>query len=254
VTPDGRHLAFLATEGSGQAPGYEHGSCGGGFASECPEAYVYSAEGSTPLEPDVVCASCSRSGEPVTGETEVGFNEGGLVLVGSHIIQRAISEDGRYVFFSTDEALDPVRDTNGQFDAYEYDTATEEAHLLSSGQGNEPAYFAEASADGTDAFFTTSERLSGWDTDNAIDLYDARVNGGFPEPPPPPGACIGDACQPAPTALNDPTPASAGFTGPGSPAPRKARHHRKKRHAKAHKHKRHAHKRGRHATSTRRHG
>jgi hypothetical protein len=46
-------------------------------------------------------------------------------------------------------------------------------------------------------FFTTRERLVGIDTDDQIDLYDARVDGGIPaqNPPAPAPPCEGEACQ-----------------------------------------------------------
>ena len=44
--------------------------------------------------------------------------------------------------------------------------------------------FVDASASGNDAFFLTREQLVGIDTDDQIDLYDARVGGGLAEPEP----------------------------------------------------------------------
>ena len=61
----------------------------------------------------------------------------------------------------------------------------------------------DVSADGDDIFFTTPAALVSQDRDGgAVDLYDARVGGGFPDVPPSPGACEGSACQ-----------------GPGQPPP-----------------------------------
>jgi hypothetical protein len=62
----------------------------------------------------------------------------------------------------------------------------------------------------------TPSPTTGWDTDTSVDLYDAKVGGGLPEPVAAPPTCQGDACQPAPTQLNDPTPASVGFEGAGN--------------------------------------
>ena len=50
------------------------------------------------------------------------------------------------------------------------------------------------SPSGADVFFQTFDRLVPKDTDSQEDTYDARVDGGFAEPPPPP-ACQADACQ-----------------------------------------------------------
>ena len=42
--------------------------------------------------------------------------------------------------------------------------------------------FLDASASGDDVFFATRERLAPTDTDELVDVYDARVDGGFPAP------------------------------------------------------------------------
>jgi hypothetical protein len=45
-------------------------------------------------------------------------------------------------------------------------------------------------------FFTTRERLVGIDTDNLVDIYDARVGGGIPaQNPAPASSCQGEDCQ-----------------------------------------------------------
>jgi hypothetical protein len=119
------------------------------------------------------------------------------------------------VFFSSAEAL-VAQDVNGRSDAYEYDVGAGSVRLLSSGTSGSDSWFLDASADGEDAFFVTRERLVGWDRDDQYDVYDARVGGGFPEPPPVALACAGDACQgdaPGPRAAL--SRGSAAFTGAG---------------------------------------
>jgi hypothetical protein len=104
------------------------------------------------------------------------------------------------VFFSTADALVPG-DTNGVLDAYEFDPDTGEASLLSTGQGKDPATFADASASGADVFIVTRQRLVGSDRDDFVDLYDVREGTSLPEVPeqPQPLACQGDGCQPPPS-------------------------------------------------------
>jgi hypothetical protein len=196
VTPDGRHQLFEAVDGSGLRPGYSHGTCvtGSGPRPCRSEDYVYSVDGSTPLDPNVVCASCN-AGEPgapfdASFITFEGLGASGFIARQNH----PISDDGRWVFFNTDEPLVP-EDTNQRVDAYEYDMQIHSAQLLSSGKSTSPSYFMDVSANGADAFFTTRERLVGWDRDDAYDVYDARIGGGFPEPVPPPAPCSGDTCQ-----------------------------------------------------------
>jgi hypothetical protein len=194
ITPDGKHFLLSVGDGSGLAPAYPHGTCASNIGVfECNELYLYSADSSTPLDPDVVCASCdlSHPAAPYDARLTISQFDGvtGFTLHENH----GMSDDGR-VFFSTDEPL-VSEDTNQRWDAYEYAPQTHQWHLLSSGKSTSDSYYMDASASGADAFFTTRERLVGWDRDDAYDLYDARVGGGFPEPPPPPSACAGDSCQ-----------------------------------------------------------
>ena len=80
--------------------------------------------------------------------------------------------------------------------------------LVSSGQSANNSAFVDACANGNDAFFLTREQLVGIDTDDSIDLYDARVGGGLASqnPPPPPPPCQGDACKPPATPQSGPPP------------------------------------------------
>ncbi len=219
VTPSG-DLVFPSTGGEGLLSthggvDYEHGGGACPIESEagssCRELYFYDADAD-----ELQCASCNPSGAPATALARNRFlnnQQIGGTQFAIHL-SRALSDDGRYLYFSTAERLVP-EDTNGVADAYVYDTTTEKPSLLSSGESPQPSFFMDASADGEDVFFTTSEPLAGWDIDGNYDLYDARVDGGFPEPPPPPPSCVGDACQQPPPNLNDPTPASSAYSGPG---------------------------------------
>jgi hypothetical protein len=150
--------------------------------------------------------------------------------------QRYMSSDGRYVFFTTSQSLLP-QDTNGLPDVYEYDVDTGELKLISSGTGESGSWFEDASANGSDVFFLTAQKLTGWDTDTLTDLYDARIGGGYPEPPALPVPCDGDACQGIPSAVPSFNTAS-GFTGLGNARPPVASV--KKARAKPKKHAKHA--------------
>ncbi len=124
---------------------------------------------------------------------------------------RALTNGGRRLFFDSRDAL-VSQDTNNDTDAYEWEaqgtgSCTESGgclNLISSGRSEDGAVFADASADGRDAFFLTGESLVEADP-GAVDLYDARAGGGFavaPKPIP----CDGDACQPLPSPPDDPRP------------------------------------------------
>ncbi len=215
VTPDGRHLLFMSTNdpgfaGRGGYPGYDHGTCG---SSGCRELYLYDAESGR-----LTCVSCNPRSDVATADALIDVQPG---ISASPPMQReshALSDDGRHVFFSTPESLLP-EDTNGKFDAYEYDVATGALHLISSGTSSTDSYFMDASPDGSDAFFVTRQQLVGWDNDSSYDLYDARVEGGFPEPAPVPAACKGESCLPAGQAAPAAQPTASKATGPGNPKP-----------------------------------
>jgi hypothetical protein len=227
VTPDGSHIVFTSKN---KLSGFDNN----GYT----EVYAYDASAG-----QLRCASCTGD-EPATQDAFVPF---GLLLAGISTITHphAISSDGRWIFFSTTQAL-VARDTNGKVDAYEYDTQTEKISLVSSGRSSSNSFFQGASPNGHDVFFVTREQLVHADTDGDLDVYDARVNGGLAsqskQPAPP---CEGESCQPPPVVPNDPTPASAAFSGQGNQRPRKPP--RKRRHHHKQQHKRHVH-------STRRHG
>jgi hypothetical protein len=209
VSPDGKALLFAATSGSGLT-GIDQTGCGTGGRSGCKELYVYQAESSR-----LACASCPTGGQrPTSDATSYAFVNLSGATSSAHQAH-ALSDDGRRVFFTTIDPLVP-EDVNNRTDAYEYDTLTRTASLISTGRSTSDSYFVEASASGDDVFFETREQLVGWDVDNAVDIYDARVNGGFPEPIRP-VQCDLSACHgplnPAPPTANT---GSSNFTGAGN--------------------------------------
>jgi DNA-binding beta-propeller fold protein YncE len=241
VTPDGLRLAFMS---DASLTGYDNVDANTGARDE--QVYLYDA-GARRL----LCASCNPSrGRPVGPSLIPGgtifSNEGrgGEALHQS----RALSADGSRLFFDSNDALVP-QDVNGKRDVYEYENA--QAHLLSGGTSDEDSSFLDAGANGDDAFLITRQRLVGQDADQLIDLYDARVGGGFPEAPP--GApCQGEGCRlpatPAPS-FGFPATTALGAVGNlpavGKPAAKghtKAKHRRHKRHKR---HKRKAKRTGR---------
>jgi hypothetical protein len=177
VTADGKHMLF---QSSGELEGYQSN----GHA----ELYLYNGD-----THELQCASCRPDGTPATGgASDISRKFTGGTGTTSHL-SRAVTGDGSRVFFTTTDRLVP-QDTNGKSDAYEFNSATGTVHLLSGGTDNADSYFMDASANGNDVFFLTRQQLVGWDTDQNYDLYDARVNGGLPNPATPP-ACVGDQCQ-----------------------------------------------------------
>jgi hypothetical protein len=194
VTPDGKHMVYRVVD------------------DDLVEVlYSYDADTN-----QVTCVSCPGAASPTADASTAVLAAAHGGTQQSWHQNRAISDDGSRVFFSTSDALVP-EDTNGRSDAYEYSVPRRRVFLLSTGKGQSDSWFLDASRNGDDAFFVTRDRLVGWDSDGAYDVYDARVGGGFPEPPRPPQACAGDACQ---GALNLPpafdTPPSVTVSGLGN--------------------------------------
>ncbi|HEY2478874.1 MAG TPA: hypothetical protein VGI17_09080 [Solirubrobacterales bacterium] len=252
VSPDGRYFAFTSSEpltGFDNTP-QSPGQCEGG---PCEEIFLFDAQ-----DKKLECVSCS-SGRP-TGDTELSgpsrfSGKSGPAPVS---LPRQVLDDGQ-VFFTTPNALVP-QDLNGTKDVYEYDEGR--LSLLSSGAATGDSVFFEADPSGSNVFFATSQGLVPSDTNNGLSIYDARVEGGFPEPPAVP-PCEGEGCRgPASVPVGAATaPGSAGFEGAeeGPRHPRKSSCKRGfvRRHGKCVKKpprrskKRH-HKPSKHGSSTRR--
>ena len=103
--------------------------------------------------------------------------------------------------------------------------------LISSGSSQKESAFLEATPSGNDVFFLTAAQLSPQDTDDAFDIYDARVcTSESPCLTPPPSALTSCgsveechlASSPAQGALG--ASGSAAFSGPGNLVPPAAKH------------------------------
>ncbi|HEU4906989.1 MAG TPA: hypothetical protein VFT19_12865 [Solirubrobacterales bacterium] len=229
VSPDGLHAAFLS---AAPLTGYDNTDLNSGQADA--EVYLYDRAGGGAGE--LVCASCNPSGARPQGVNLAG---GSLVYWGAAKIPgwrsqthpgSALSATGDRLFFESFDAL-VLGDTNGSKDVYQWeapgsgDCTTESAHyfeanqgclsLIGSGQSPGDSIFIDATPSGSDVFIATEASLLPQDYGLA-DVYDARVDGGFPPPPASPPACEGEACQAPPAAPDDPTPASATFEGAGN--------------------------------------
>jgi hypothetical protein len=168
----------------------------------CRQIYLYDAPSGR-----ISCLTCV-AGVPVTGDANLFGNsdarrppdKNGRPVESPRDLPRNLLADGRRAFFETARPL-VTADQNSAIDVYEWeDTDLDgegELRLISSGRGATDSKFLDASAFGRDVFFTTRDRLVGMDTDNQVDLYDARVGGGIaaqnPAPAPPP--CEGEDCQ-----------------------------------------------------------
>lgn len=214
VSGDGTRLVFLS---EASLTGYDNVSQASG--QPVPELFLYGATSG-----HLTCLSCNPTGERPLGGSRIPGTVPNGEAPGStdYYRPRVLVAGGDRVFFDSADSLVPL-DTNNHPDVYEWEAGgigeCAEADgciaLVSSGRGEDGASFVDASADGNDVYFLTAESLVSADPGSA-DVYDARVNGGFPESPPP-IECVGDSCQPLPQAPEDPT---VGTSIPGPPNPK----------------------------------
>lgn len=203
VTPDGARLAFVS---KASLTGYDNRDATSGTPRS--EVFLYDASSAT-----LLCASCNPTGErPIGDSTLPGASANGKAPTATRIYKpRALSDDGRRLFFDSTDAL-AVQDTAKRPDVYEWEEAGHGScvrpggciALISRGRSSEGGSFLDASVDGDDVFFLTEDSLVGSDTGFA-DVYDARVGGGFAEAEKP-IECVGDACQFLPSEPEDPAP------------------------------------------------
>jgi len=235
VSPDGGNVAFMSTA---QPTGYNNVDINGGVPAA--EVYIYDAEANGG-DGSLHCVSCNPTGiRPAGREMEVyGGGEFTFWVAGQLptweaqlYARRALADSGARLFFESFEPL-VLRDTNSKQDVYEWQRATSDQgcqevgaelfvesaggciSLISSGDGAEDSLFVDASPSGNDVFFATASSLLGQD-DALVDIYDARVGGGFPAPAAPESPCEGEACQSPPAPPAPLTPASSTYSGPGN--------------------------------------
>jgi hypothetical protein len=200
VTPDGRYLLFASTS---SLTGYDNA----GYA----QLFRFAAD-----DGSLSCVSCNPRGAAATGAASFVTPIIGDGSYGTGSLVRAMTPDGQRVFFNSPDRLVHA-DANSRQDVYEWQDG--QVSLISSGVSDLDSFFADASLDGDNVFFTTFQRLVGQDRDISRTLYDARVNGGIAaQTPPDPGPpCEADGCRPplTPSPVT-PTAATVTFSGAGS--------------------------------------
>lgn len=217
ITADGRFAAFVSF-----APltGYDNTDAVTGKPDL--EVFRYDA-----VQDELLCVSCNPTGVRPSGKADAAASIPPWER--ATYASRILAEDGQRLFFESHEALE-LADTNGRLDVYQWEAAgkgtCDEAdptfseasqgcvELISSGQSQIESRFLDASPSGEDVFIGTASSLVPQDY-GLIDVYDARVGGGFAPPVIPP-ECEGEACQAPPQAPDDPTPASSSIQGAGN--------------------------------------
>lgn len=210
LNPDGTVALF---EARGDVTGYDSG--------EVPQVYRYDSAGNR-----LQCLSCNPTGAPSGGGANLqsyAQNEFSKAPLSPNGVIANLTPDGKRAFFESTEALVSA-DTDGLKDVYEWEEEGTGScvrsggcvYLISSGNSATDNYLYAQSSDGEDVFFTSSDRLTGDDPSGTVSIYDARVNGGFAPSSGAAGECLGEACQPAATAPQDPALASSTFHGKGN--------------------------------------
>ncbi|HEY5045614.1 MAG TPA: hypothetical protein VII53_07135 [Solirubrobacteraceae bacterium] len=236
ATPNGRYLAFDTfqevigsgpeADTSGAQQVYRYDDQTGKIIRVSTGHQGFAENGNVPGYNAVIAPANARG----RGGAEPTANE----------VDRAISENGQTIAFvtaarlqNTDEAggantscnNESPADSGAGCEVYVWhecsteacgDGNTGEVAMVSDGQNPKGTVYLGMSATGSDVFFQTPAQLVPADTDQLGDIYDARIDGGFPAPSPE-ASCSGEACQG--TQSSSPTfgtPGSQSFTGGGN--------------------------------------
>ena len=188
ATPDGRFLVFQST--ADLTPDQEG-------QQEAEQVFEYDAQTET-----LVRVSQGQEGYNDDGNSDVYAatiprQEYEVDSPAIRFLHLAVSANGSDVFFSSDDAL-VARAVTGINNVYEYHEGQvaliSDGHDASRVDGLPTTELVGTSESGHDVFFTTADSLVPQDTDTQVDVYDARVDGGFPSPATL-APCLGDTCQ-----------------------------------------------------------
>jgi hypothetical protein len=230
TTPEGGVIVFASR--AQLTPPYENASH--------TEIYRYDAGDET-----IACVSCNPEGTPASADARLQDPQ----VVQAQSVIHNLTQDGSRVFFETTEALGEG-DVDGINDIYEWQQlgggGDPEVGLISSGESVEypevfgiqdPNVLLGIKPDGSDVFFRSQDALvPGAGVSGVSAIYNARVDGGFPQPPPP-TICVEEGCRPPLT----PPPslgAAASSTVQGTGNVLSTKKKRSRCHRRSHKHKR----------------
>jgi hypothetical protein len=232
TTPDGDFLVFTSVA-----------DLTAGDTSTVAQVFEYDAQ-----DERLQRVSVGQDGYDGNGNTSVEADAASLgteatlpVFVGGitsskHSASRALANDGSRVFFESADALTPQTVAGLPNNVYEWEregagscpVGQQEGCVYLISDGRDDSTTVEGASvrliatdeSGEDVFFNTADQLlPARDTDTEVDLYDARVGGGFEEPRVTP-ECVASSCQ-QPLALSSPAPTIQTATG-ASEAPQPA--------------------------------
>jgi hypothetical protein len=194
ATPDGRFLVFQST--ADLTPDQEG-------RVEAGQVFEYDVETETLVRVSRGQGGYNEDGNSSEFSATIPVQEyerEGPLGGDGHFTGLAVSADGSRVFFSSRDALTPQA-LNGVVNVYEYHAG--QVGLISDGhdtvltQRRPAVELIGTDESGSDVFFTTADHLVPQDTDTQVDIYDARIGGGFALVLPVP--CVGDSCQSPPS-------------------------------------------------------
>jgi hypothetical protein len=192
----------------------------------------------------LVCVSCDPSGaQPADSpdETLLATDSAAAPTAASTRIEN-VTDDGKAVFFMSSDPL-VAQDADGLRDVYEWRQGR--VSLISYGHSATREWLYGMTPDGHDVFFTSNEGLVPQKGAGTAAIFDARVEGGIPQPQSS-ASCFGESCQGSGgQAAVEPSLGSAFFAGPGNKpackrkAGKRCGHRGKRGHRKHHKHRHH---------------
>ncbi len=204
-TPDGEYLVFQSSADLTSDQGTQR---------ENEQIFEYDARTEKLVRVSQGESGYNRDGNSGTFSAAIPVQDYELSLPIQRYTRLAVSSDGSRVFFSTRDAL-TSQASNGVNNVYEYHDG--QIGLISDGHdavqtnGDSAVELIGTDESGLDVFFTTADRLVAQDTDDQVDVYDARIAGGFEAAGLAP--CSGDSCQDAPN-----VPPSLLIPGAASPS------------------------------------
>jgi hypothetical protein len=201
VTPDGRFLVF--TSNRDLTPD---------DTSNAQQAFEYDAQTGALVRVSIgqdgfnhngnVTARFNVYGEPLNN-ARLAASPGGLspyrggYKAFAYWSKLSVSADGSYVFFQSSVGLTPqaidqqviAQDNESPYANNIYEYHAGRVSLISDGQdftsvhlNGSNVHLEGTNGSGGDVLFSTADRLVGQDTDTGLDVYDARVGGGFAPP------------------------------------------------------------------------
>lgn len=202
ASPNGHFFAFNSAK---ELTGYNNVDVNTG--QEDREVFLYNSGTNT-----LACVSCGSSGKPPTGSARLAPVEHVLWGAGPGRWRPMVFNSGAVLFESSDALV--MGEVVGVTEVYEYSEGV--VSLISSGHSVGGSYFDEADASGKNVFFVTAQKLVGADTNNGLSIYDARENGGFPEPAQATPCEEGGTCRPYHAGALAGAPTSNAFNGSGN--------------------------------------